>query len=69
VADLGDPQKLLRAQHERPSSRRAAENSNKLAAFHCPCLLPVRKKSTGPVRHEPAALRDFVWHMTAWVKT
>jgi hypothetical protein len=47
--------RLLRARRERPRYRRAAEERDEIAAFHCP-VPPVL-----PIEQETASLQDFDW--------
>src|SRR5262249_34589836 len=56
-ANAPHPPALLRARRERPRNRRAAEQRDELASFHCP-LAPVLPKQ-GIARLVTAALRDF----------
>src|SRR5262249_39464421 len=52
--------RLLRARRERPRSRRAAQQPDELAPFHCPVPpVPWDRKDSTPRYGETAAVRDF----------
>src|SRR5262249_42350946 len=60
-ADAPSTLRLLRARRERPCRRRAAEQRDELAAFHCPMPPALSIESVAPpqLRQETAALRHF----------
>src|SRR6516164_9858043 len=58
--------RLLRARRERPRRRRAAEQRDEIAPFHCPMPPVLRTEKIAHVgTEETAALRDFCAVSTA----